>query len=87
MQPWFASVLRDGFAAQLAGQFVSFKQLAEAHLAHLLAERPHAPKCGPPAPAAATSTALPFPALLFATLATAYGTPAGCRGSRRRSGC
>lgn len=43
LQLWFSRVLRDGFAAQLAGAFVPFKQLAQAHLEHLLAEQPQAP--------------------------------------------
>ena len=45
MQLWFARVLRDGFAAQLAGgPHVTFRQLAEHHLAGLLAEHPVSPR-------------------------------------------
>lgn len=37
---WFASVLRDGFAAAAAGRFASFGDLARHHLEVLLAGRP-----------------------------------------------
>lgn len=41
MQLWYARILRDGFATQLAGgPHMNFRQLAEHHLAGLLAEHP-----------------------------------------------
>jgi hypothetical protein len=36
VQVWFTRVLRDGFAAQLAGSYHPFRQFAENHLACLL---------------------------------------------------
>lgn len=42
-QLWFARVLRDGFAAQLAGAPVTFRQLAGLHLDSLLAAHPASP--------------------------------------------
>lgn len=43
-QAWFASVLRDGFAAQLAGTFLPFRHFAALHLGALLAAKPRSPR-------------------------------------------
>lgn len=46
-QLWFSRVLRDGFAAQLAGTFLPFKHFAAYHLGCLLDAHPAGARCAP----------------------------------------
>lgn len=43
-QTWFAAVLRDGFAAQLAGTFLPFTHFAALQLGAMLAAHPRSPR-------------------------------------------
>lgn len=45
VQLWFSRVLRDGFAAQLAGSPLPFKHFAAYHLGCLLGAHPAAARC------------------------------------------